>query len=388
MKGQLGIYFATRHCQTQKIANYLGQWFRQRQVEVKIFDLAGPANNLQDPLNFDAVLIGAPVYMRCYPREVARFVRKNRATLVRVPCTGFFSVCLAATPATPEAYVQSLGPVKAFLDDVAWNPRWIASFPGALNYRVYNPILRWIMKKISAAQGGPTDVRNDYFLTRWDEVSEFATDLLTDEPQSRYRAEKVLRATGMLNALMPDFEHRIVQRLLLHGTLEEVRVALETMELEDMPLASALAWIRNLGRKSPNQSPHTLFHDSAEAFGSLPILSNQPHEVMGALIGQFWKRDFGIHRLGNIDEFRGFAESGYVKVLTNFWFEESCNYQTVVRTETRIHAMDAEAARKFGLYWLAVSPGIRLYMRSVLHGIRASLDRRRWRRNAGVATQS
>ncbi len=388
MKSRLGIYFTTKYCQTQKIANYLGQWFRESGAEVEIVNLAQLANKTPDALNFDAILIGAPVYMRRYPRDVVRFVRENRTALMRVPCTGFFSVCLAATPATPAAYAQSLRPVKAFLDEVAWNPHWIASFPGALNYREYSVILRWMMKRISTTEGGPTDIRNDYFLTRWNEVSQFAADFFNDEPQSRYRADKVPHATAMLNALLPDFEQRIVQRLSLTGVPEEVRAALETMELEDMPLAGGLAWIRNLGRKSPNQSRHTLFHDSAEAFGSLPIASNQPHEIMGALIGQFWKRDFGIHRLCNMDEFRTFSEPGYVKVLTNFSFGESCDCQTVVRTETRIHATDAGAARRFGLYWQAVSPGIHLYMRSVLHGIQKSLRKRRWEGNARVAAQS
>jgi menaquinone-dependent protoporphyrinogen IX oxidase len=70
---------------------------------------------------------------------VHEFVAKNRRELMAAPATGFFSTCLTATPGTREAYLESLGPVRRFLDDVSWTLDWIASFPGALNYRECNP---------------------------------------------------------------------------------------------------------------------------------------------------------------------------------------------------------------------------------------------------------
>ena len=385
MKNHIGIYFTSKYGQTQKIANYIGQLFRQEPADVEIIDLARRLEALPNLLRFDAVLIGAPVYQHSYPREVVNFVRQNREQLQHVPSTGFFSVCLAATPKTPESYAESLGPVKQFLDKVAWNPKWIASFPGALNYLEYNPLLRWIMKAISRKEGGPTDTRHDFYLTRWDEVAQFASDFYNDEPKSRYRERTVPRGTRTLNALMPIFEQRIVQREKIAATPEEIRAAIENMELEDMPLANLLAWVRNLGQKHPEYSRHVSFHDSAEAFGAFTFQSGELHEVLGALVGQFWKRDYGVRRLRNLSDFRNFGHMDYSKVLTNFWFEETSEGQTVVRTETRIHSMSFEAERHFRKYWLLVEPGVRLYMRSVLHGIRRSLERRRWEHHAVAA---
>ena len=378
MKNHIGIYFASKHGQTQKIANYIGQLFRLERAEVEIVDLGRSSESLPSVLGFDTVLIGSPVYQQRYPREVVRFVRENRDKLRHVPSTGFFSVSLAATPQNAEAYAESLGPVRRFLDDVAWSPQWIASFPRALNYLEYNPFLRWIMKKISAKEHGPTDTRHDYYLTRWNEVAQFAMDFYNDAPNSRYRERMAPRATRTLNALMPTFEQRIVQRETIKATADEVRAAIETMELEDMPLANLLAWARNLGQKTPRYSPHVSFHDSAEAFGTLTIESGERREILGALVGQFWKRDYGIRRMHGVNEFRNFGRMDYTKVLTNFWFDDSTQGKTVVRTETRIHSMSYEAERHFRLYWLAVSLGVRLYMRSVLHGIRRSLQHRRW----------
>jgi len=216
-------------------------------------------------------------------------------------------------------------------------------------------------------------------------VSEFAADFFNDEPQSRYRGEKVARATRTLNALMPNFEQRIVQRLTVEGTPDEVRSAIETMELEDMPLAEILTRMRNFGRQAPKYSPHTSFRDCAEAFGTLMLPTGQRHEIAGTLVGQFWKRDYGIRRILNIDEVRDLGGAEYAEAITNFWFDELHDGKTLVRTETRIHSMTWEAEQKFGLYWFVVSLGVRLYMRSVLRGIGRSLRRKRWERHAVAA---
>jgi len=46
-----------------------------------------------------------------------------------------------------------------------------------LRYSRYDPITRWIMKKIAAKEGGPTDTSRDYELTDWEAVDHFAEKL-------------------------------------------------------------------------------------------------------------------------------------------------------------------------------------------------------------------
>jgi hypothetical protein len=292
-----------------------------------------------------------------------------------LPSTGFFSTCLTATPGTREAYLESLGPVSKFLEEVSWTPDWIASFPGALNYREYNPLVRWVMKRISQKEGGPTDASRDYELTRWEEVSRFAQDFDEGAAQSPYRAETIALATRTLNELMPEFEQRIVQEITIQASPEEVRSAIESMELSDMPLAEILAWVRNLGHAS-EEHPVT-FQQAAAAFGMLPIATKQPHEIAGGLVGQFWKRDYGIQLMRNAEEFRAYADPAFTKVITNFWFDEYREGKTAVRTETRIHSLGPKSRRRFHGYWSVVSPGIRLYMGSTLRGIARAVFRRR-----------
>lgn len=375
MEKNIGIYYASKHGQTDKIAHFLGECFTIREWEVYVTDLDDSAAGTPDVSNFSAVLIGAPIYMQRYPRAVRAFLNRNRRELMAVPSTGFFSTCLTATPGTHEAYLESLGPVRKFLDEVSWTPDWIASFPGALNYREYGPLARWIIKRISQKEGGPTDTSKDYELTRWEEVSRFAQDFDEDAAQSPYRAEAVSLATRTLNELMPEFEQRLVQEITIQASPEEVRSAIESMELSDMPLADILAWIRNLGRAS-EEHPAT-FQQAATAFGALPIVTKQPHEIADGLIGQFWRRDYGIRLMRHVEEFRAFKDPAFTKAITNFWFDGYREGKTVVRTETRIHSLGSKSRRKFHGYWSIVSLGVRLYMGSILRGIARSVFRRR-----------
>ena len=375
MEKNIGIYFSSKHGQTGKIAHFLGECFTGRGWDVYVTDLHDGAAGTPEVGNFSAVLIGGPMYMHRYPKTVREFVAKNRLELMALPSAGFFSTCLAATAGTREAYLQSLEPVRRFLDEVSWTPDWIASFPGALNYREYDPLLRLVMKRISLQEGGPTDTSKDFELTRWEEVSRFAQDFDEGADESPYRAAAVSLATRTLNALMPEFEQRMVQEITIAASPDEVRSAIESMELSDMPLADILGWIWNLGRTQEERPVN--FQQAAAAFGALPIETKQRHEITGALVGQFWKRDYGIRLMRNAEEFKAFQDPGYTKALTSFWFDDFREGKTLVRTETRIHSLGVKSRRRFHGYWSIVSVGVRLYMGSVLRGIARSAFRRR-----------
>jgi menaquinone-dependent protoporphyrinogen oxidase len=366
MEKNIGIYYVSKHGQTQKIAQFLGECFRDRDWDVYVTDLHDGAGTPQVS-SFSAVLVGAPIYMKRYPKEVRRFVARHREELMALPTTGFFSTCLTATPHTQEAYLESLRPLREFLDEVSWTPQWIASFPGAVNFREYCPLVAWILKRICRKAGGPTDTSRDYEFTRWDEVARFAQHVDHDVVQSPYRAVSISLATRTLNELMPEFEQRLVQEITVNASPGKVRTAIESMELADMPLAETLASIRNFGRACHE---HALtFQQAAALFGVLNIHLMQRHEIAGALIGQFWKRDYGIRAMRNVEEFKDFDDPAYTKALTNFWFDDYRNGKTMVRAETRIHSLGAKSRRRFHGYWSVVSPGVRLYMASVLRGI-------------------
>jgi len=375
MEKNIGIYFSSKHGQTEKIAHSLGEWFTGRGWDVYVTDLIDHNAGTPEVTNFSAVLIGAPMYMHRYPKSIRRFIEENRFELMALPATGFFSTCLTAAPGTHEAYVESLAPVRKFLDEVSWTPDWIASFPGALNYKEYDPLTRRIMRNISRKEGGPTETTKDFELTRWEEVTRFAQDFDEGADGSPYRATAVELATRTLNELLPEYEQRMVQEILIHATPDEVKSAIESLELTDMPLADILGWIRNLG--STHDERPVNFQQAACAFGALPIRTKQPHEIAGALVGQFWKLSYGIQMMRNVEEFKAFTDPIYTKAVTNFWFGEYRDGKTTVRTETRIHSLGMKSRRRFHGYWSLASAGVYLYMGSVLRGIARSAFRRR-----------
>jgi menaquinone-dependent protoporphyrinogen oxidase len=134
--------------------------------------------------DFDAVLIAASVIMGRYQRYVRAFVRRHLAALNDRP-TAFVSVSGASPEDVPEWRAAASGYVTKFLGETHWSPRWTATFSGALRYTRYGFVTRWIMKRISARTGGPTDTTHDHEFTDWAAVDRFAAELshaLSHEP--------------------------------------------------------------------------------------------------------------------------------------------------------------------------------------------------------------
>jgi menaquinone-dependent protoporphyrinogen oxidase len=66
------------------------------------------------------------------------------------------------------------GYLAAMFDSVGWRPPLTAAFAGALKYRRYNFLLRFVMKRIAKAGGHATDTSRDHVYTDFARVLEFA----------------------------------------------------------------------------------------------------------------------------------------------------------------------------------------------------------------------
>jgi menaquinone-dependent protoporphyrinogen oxidase len=66
--------------------------------------------------------------------------------------------------------------LNRFYEATEWRPQDVGTFAGALVYSKYNPILRWVMKKIVRKEGHPeyTDASRDYDFTDYAQVDAFA----------------------------------------------------------------------------------------------------------------------------------------------------------------------------------------------------------------------
>jgi menaquinone-dependent protoporphyrinogen oxidase len=170
------VIYASREGQTEKVARRMATVLQEKGHTVALFDADHPTPGI-DLARFDVAFVGAPIHVGGYPRSVVRFVRSYRASLQRVHAA-FFSVGLAVASHTSDGRAQTMPLVESFLRKTQWRPRRIELVAGALQYSKYNPVIRFVMKRIASKEGGDTDTNHDYEYTDWAAVDRFAMEFV------------------------------------------------------------------------------------------------------------------------------------------------------------------------------------------------------------------
>lgn len=161
------ILYASEHGQTEAVAASLAIRLERAGHDVDIFE---SRQHRPDPGDYDAVIIGSRIEMEKPARRIRRYVQEHRFDLTLLP-TAFFTVSMSAT--RDAGRPQARACAERFLRQTGWEPRWIATLGGGLPYRKYGVLLRWLMKRIAAANHGPVDTTRNHDLTDWDEVARF-----------------------------------------------------------------------------------------------------------------------------------------------------------------------------------------------------------------------
>lgn len=185
---RVAIVFQTRYGQTEKIAQRLADQLKSSGHEVTLL----PIRKRVIPPSvseFDMVLIGAPVYAGRYPPTLLNWVSRQNEALNRLSC-GFFSVSLNAADPRPKARREDDRLLREFLEQSGLHPEWVASLAGALHYRKYNLLIRYMMKRISAKAKGPTDTSRDHEMTDWARVDAFASAVAAKDRNSEFATQR------------------------------------------------------------------------------------------------------------------------------------------------------------------------------------------------------
>lgn len=188
------IVYATTEGHTRKVAERLALYAEARGHIVSSFNIDGFPGDL--PLTiFDAVLVGASIHHGHHPRSVAHFVRRH-ADEMKTMHTGFFSICLSAGSERPEDRAEALDYVTDFFRRTGWETRDWASFAGALKYREYGFLKRFVLKTIAKQKGQDTDTSRNYEYTDWDAVNHFAKVFLehASDELIRFQSEQMAGA--------------------------------------------------------------------------------------------------------------------------------------------------------------------------------------------------
>jgi menaquinone-dependent protoporphyrinogen oxidase len=173
MSGLLIVY-GTKEGQTARVAETIARVAREHGVETEVLNGKVTPKDLHLGA-YGGIIIAASVHLGRHERYIERFAHAYAGELNRMP-SAFVSVSMSASKA--ETLHDAEAVVETFLHRAGWTPRRRGLFGGALVYRQYNLLLRWVMKRISAREGGPTDTSRDHDLTDWSAVERFTEDFL------------------------------------------------------------------------------------------------------------------------------------------------------------------------------------------------------------------
>ncbi len=162
------VVFASSHGQTRQVASKVSGRLRDRGFAVTVADAGEPAH-LPAPTGFDLVVVGSRIQFGRHSSSILAYLSQFREVLRGTP-TAFFSVSMAAANGgdDPNGYLA------ATFDSLGWRPPITAAIAGALQYRKYNWLLRFVMKRIARAGGHSDDTSVNHFYTDWSQVYAFA----------------------------------------------------------------------------------------------------------------------------------------------------------------------------------------------------------------------
>jgi menaquinone-dependent protoporphyrinogen oxidase len=177
------ILYASHFGQTRAIARTIADRLREQGHEVMLADTRD--SPVPTPERFDAVVLGSRVELGRHAADVRNYMIHHRDALEHRP-TAFFSVSMSAARADagadPDNYLATL------FEDVGWKPALRVAFAGALPYRQYGWLMRFIMKRISRSAGHTTDTSRNHEFTSWPAVRAFADAIAAALPDHTARS--------------------------------------------------------------------------------------------------------------------------------------------------------------------------------------------------------
>ena len=164
------VLYGTTDGHTRRIAASLGATLRTQGAEVDVIRAGRPGPS---PDDYDGIIVAASVHAGGFQRPVKQWVLTHAHEFGDKP-TAFVSVCLGFLQQDPAVQNEVHAIVNRFLVATGWRPTITKLVGGALLYRQYNWIKRWVMKRIVAKAGGDTDTSRDYEYTDWNDLRAFA----------------------------------------------------------------------------------------------------------------------------------------------------------------------------------------------------------------------
>ena len=126
---------------------------------------------------YEKVIVGASIRYGKHKPELYEYISENCDHLIDINAS-FFSVNVVARK--PEKNTPLTNPyVQKFLSISQWHPSLIGVFAGKIDYPRYGVLDKFMIRLIMWITKGPTDTKNIYEFTNWDDVDSFAKKIST-----------------------------------------------------------------------------------------------------------------------------------------------------------------------------------------------------------------
>ena len=126
---------------------------------------------------YEKVIVGASIRYGKHKPELYEYISENCDHLIDINAS-FFSVNVVARK--PEKNTPLTNPyVQKFLSISQWHPSLIGVFAGKIDYPRYGLLDKFMIRLIMWITKGPTDTKNVYEFTNWDDVDSFAKKINT-----------------------------------------------------------------------------------------------------------------------------------------------------------------------------------------------------------------
>lgn len=171
------LVYDSRHGQIERIVRRVVDRLGELDVRATALGIDEVPDGLRFP-EYDVVLVAGSVHFGRHSKGLERFVLDRLGELRRVPAA-FLSVSGHAADRDAEERAGAREHVETFLRRTGWQPEQTAAVAGAVRYTRYNPLLRWLMKRIDqeAADTADADPSREHAYTDWEEVDRLAAQV-------------------------------------------------------------------------------------------------------------------------------------------------------------------------------------------------------------------
>lgn len=164
--------------------------------------------------------------------------------------------------------------------------------------------------------------------------------------------------------------HRAVIRT---SSPEKILPAIADYDIQQDAIIKTLMSVRQLPQKLRRHSSER----PTQQFGldSFTLLEKTKTELCYGLRGQFWRADFGLEDVPDINAYCAALRAGSAKLLLRYQVQQLATDEYTLCTETFIYCSDRTTQLKMAEYWLAIRAGSGWIRRRTLKAVKRELEK-------------